>query len=682
MIGADAEAALFSLKSFAAAVIAYYLSLRIGFSQPVWAVTTVYLVSQPLAGQVLSKALFRMQGTVLGGAAAVVFLPAFVNEPLVLAFVLALWLGLCVYVALLDRTPRSYVFLLAGYTASIIGFPSVMTPGSIFNTAVLRVQEIGLGIVTAALVHGVSFPRTLTSRLQQQIVAIVSSVEQVSRHALAGSRDAVLDGERRRLASGVNSIEQLAYHLAFDTARLLPQTAAIRALENQVSWLLPLSDSVEDRIAECSAQKGGLPTEVAALIGRLESWLSQSISEPARAATAWELVAEAERIERSISVQVTWCWRDTLLVSLLARLAELVLAHHVLRDLQDYILSGGVRELSLEAARLVDSASGRSLHRDHALAMRSGLGATVAVCAVCAFWIATAWPSGAIAALIVGASCSLFASLPHPGAGIRRFFLGFLVSVPVAALYGFVIFPRVTDFVMLSAVIAPFLLLFGSLLARSALSAFSLGGLVGFINTVGIASTYQSSFQTFINGAIAELAGAGAAVFIIDIFQEIGAELAFGRLFRTGFRDIAARSDGKARDTGRWVSRMFDRMALIAARAGPAGVHSALPPYDALVGLRIGYLAGELRAFSSTLSEGEERKAIDEALKGIGAHYRSIGPASRVPVGEAVLHAIDRAMAAFAVDSRRERRLQGAILLTGLRRSLFPSAEPFAGARE
>jgi uncharacterized membrane protein YccC len=682
MIGADAEAALFSLKSFAAAMIAYYLSLRIGFSQPVWAVFTVYFVSQPLAGQVLSKALFRMLGTVLGAAAAVVFLPAFVNEPLVLSFVLALWLGLCVYVALLDRTPRSYVFLLAGYTASIIGFPSVLTPGSVFNTAVLRVQEIGIGIATTALVHGVIVPRTVTKRLQQQIVATVSSIEQVSRRALAGSRDAVLDGERRRLASSVNNIEQLAYHLAFDTARLLPRTAAIRALQDQVSWLLPLSGSVEDRIAECSAQEGGLPAEVAALLGRLESWLSESISEPAREETARELVAEAEWIEQAIHVQVTWCWRDTLLVSLLARLAELVLAHHVLRDLQDHILSGGVRGLSLEAARLVDSASGRSLHRDHALAMRSALGATVALCAVCAFWIATAWPSGATAALLVGVACALFGSLPHPGAGIRRFYLGFLVSMPVAALYGFAVFPRVTDFVMLAAVIAPFLLLFGSLLARPSLSPFSLGALVGFLNTVGFASTYQISFQNFVNAAIAEAAGAGAAVFIIDIFQVIGADLAFARLFRAGFRDIAARADGRARDTGRWVSRTFDRIALIAVRSGPSGVHPALPPYDALVGLRIGYLAGELRAFSSTLSEGDERTAIDEALQGISAHFRGIRPAKRVPVGEAVLHAIDRAMAAFVVDPRPERRRRGAILLTGLRRSLFPEAQAFTGARE
>src|SRR5262249_39628490 len=407
MMEADAEAALFSLKSCAAAVIAYYLALRMGLSQPVWALNTVLLVSQPLAGQVFSEALFRMMGTLLGGIAAVVFLPGFVNEPLILSVVLALWLGLCVHLVLLDRTPRSHMFVLAGYTASIIGFPSVLTQGSIFDTAVVRVQEIGIGILTATLVpvvfsitirrFGRSTSRTLTNRLQQRIVATVSGVEQVSRRALAGTQDPILDGERRRLASSVNNIEQLACHLPFDITRLLPRAAAIRALQDRVSRLLPLSGSVEDRIVELRAQEGGVPTEVAGLIGRVESWFAESISGSAREATARELVAEAERIEQEITARESWRWRDTLLLSRLARLAELVLAHRVLRELLDRIPSGSVHGLSPEAARLVDSASGRSLHRDHTVALRSALGATVAVFAVCAFWMATAWPSAAIA---------------------------------------------------------------------------------------------------------------------------------------------------------------------------------------------------------------------------------------------------------------------------------------------
>src|SRR5262249_18099198 len=146
MIAEAAEAVLFSAKNFTAAMLAYYIALRIGFAQPVWAVTTVYVVAQPLAGAVLSKALYRSLGTLLGSAAAVIFLPAFVNEPLVLSVALALWLGLCVYIAQLDRTPRSYTFLLARYTASIIAFPPVAPPGNTFNTTILRAQEHGVSL--------------------------------------------------------------------------------------------------------------------------------------------------------------------------------------------------------------------------------------------------------------------------------------------------------------------------------------------------------------------------------------------------------------------------------------------------------------------------------------------------------------------------------------------------------
>src|SRR5262249_22728591 len=383
-----------------------------------------------------------------------------------------------------------------------------------------------------------------------------------------------------------------------------------------------------------------------------------------------------------IDVERVWGWREMLRVNLLRLLAELVLAHRVLRELRDRIMSGSIRGLSPEAARLINSATGRSLQRDHGLALRSALGAMLAVSGVCAFWIATAWPSGGTAALIVGIGCALFGTGPNPAVGIRRFFLGSLAGIAAAIACGFLILPRVTDFVMLAAVLAPLLLLIGSMLARQSLAPFAVGEVVGFLNTVGLASTYQSDFATIVNGATASVVGTLAAVMIIDMFEVIGAEAAFARLFRAGFHDIAARADGKVRDPRRWTSRMIDRMALITARSVPAGMHPALPPYDALVGLRIGYFAGELRTFSSTLGDREARNAINEVLSGISAHFRSIGPAEHVPAEAGVLDAIDRALAAFAADRQPERRRRGTIVLTGLRRNLFPHAAPFAGTPE
>jgi uncharacterized membrane protein YccC len=679
MMATDAEAGLFSVKCFAAAMISYYVSLSIGFSQPVWAITTVYLVSQPLAGAVVSKSLYRLLGTFLGGAAAVVFLPAFVNEPLVLSFVLALWLGLCVYIAQLDRTPRSYTFLLAGYTASTIGFPAVLAPAGIFNTAILRVQEIGIAVVAVSVVHGAVWPRTIAKRLQDRVTAIVNDTERWSRRALLGSRDPELDRERRRLARDVNDIEELSAHLAFDTARWVPRGQVVRAFQDQLSWLLPVNSAIEDRIAECAGLGGGLPSEVAGFITRVDGWLGEGVLARTRDEVAHHLAADAAKLEAALAVGDRYGWREILLMSLLARLRELVLTHRVLRELRDYIIDGKLRRLSPEAVTLITAATGRSLHRDHGLALRSAFGTMFAVCGVCAFWIFTAWPSGAIAALIVGLACALFGSRPDPDVAISRFFLGSLAGVAAAAGYGFVILPRVTDFVMLASVFAPILLLIGSMLARPPLALLATGAAVGFLNTVGVAATYQGDFAGFVNGSVAQIGGTAVAVLVIGIFHTVGARVAFARLFRAGFRDIAARAEGNAPNTQQWTTRMMDRTALIAARAGSPAAHAALPPFDALVGLRIGYLAGELHAQLATLTDNEERAALSEALRGISEHFHRITLARREPAGDLLLNAIDRAMMAFAANQRGEPRRSGLILLTGLRRSLFPDADAFVG---
>ena len=88
---AHAEAGLFSRKIFASLIASYYISLRIGFSQPVWALSTVVFVSQPMAGQVLSKALLSDDGHRLGWRCDGGLSPAFCqNEPIALSFVLSL----------------------------------------------------------------------------------------------------------------------------------------------------------------------------------------------------------------------------------------------------------------------------------------------------------------------------------------------------------------------------------------------------------------------------------------------------------------------------------------------------------------------------------------------------------------------------------------------------------------
>jgi uncharacterized membrane protein YccC len=126
---------LFSVKAFIASMLALYIALWFDLPRPYWAMAAVYVVANPLAGATSSKGLYRALGTLIGASAAVLFLPVFVTSPLLMSVVVALWTGSLLYISLLDRTPRSYVFMLAGYTLPLIALPAVDAPETIFDIA-------------------------------------------------------------------------------------------------------------------------------------------------------------------------------------------------------------------------------------------------------------------------------------------------------------------------------------------------------------------------------------------------------------------------------------------------------------------------------------------------------------------------------------------------------------------
>src|SRR5271156_6522593 len=123
---------LFSVKTFAAAMIALYIGLSLELPRPYWAMASVYIVSNPFVGATRSKALYRVLGTALGAVAAVVLVPPFAETPYLLSGLIALWTGVFVYLSISTRAARNYVFLLASYSLSVIALPALSDPLSIF----------------------------------------------------------------------------------------------------------------------------------------------------------------------------------------------------------------------------------------------------------------------------------------------------------------------------------------------------------------------------------------------------------------------------------------------------------------------------------------------------------------------------------------------------------------------
>jgi uncharacterized membrane protein YccC len=95
----------------------------------------------------------RLAGLAVGSAVTILLVPNLQNSPELLVLCLAAWSGLCVYLAVLDRSPRATLFQMAGFASTVISFPFVNDPSDIFDTTIDRVEEAALAILCTVAVH-------------------------------------------------------------------------------------------------------------------------------------------------------------------------------------------------------------------------------------------------------------------------------------------------------------------------------------------------------------------------------------------------------------------------------------------------------------------------------------------------------------------------------------------------
>lgn len=623
----DQEAVLFSLKCLLAASLGLYVSLRIGLNRPFWVIGTVYLVSQPFSGATLSRGLFRLLGTVGGAVATVALVPHFANAPLVLSAALAAWMALCLYLAMLDRTPRAYAFLLAGYTTSLIGFPAVMVPADVFTIAITRVQEISIGILAATLVHGLVLPRRVSMRVHARVAAVLDDAERWTRDMRAGASDTVLATDRSKVAADLLELHVLSIHLPFDSAHGVAQVQILRALHDRMLDVLMLSSAVEDSLA------------------RLRSSQASAMDSPG--------------------------WRELMQTGLAAQQAELDLAHADCRVLQAQLCAARPDWRRHVPARLARHAQGAVLHRDHRLALRSALGAFVGILLSCVLWIVTGWSEGATAVSIIGTACVLFGTIEAPAPHVMRYLVGSALGVAVGLVYALVIIPSLSGIAGLVAALAPVLLLCGSFLARPPYSMAALGLVLTFPLIAGLGATNALNIVGALNNSVALFVGTTVALCSMQLFQTADASRNRARLERSIRRDIARHAAGQGDVTRAWLSRMLDRIGLLAPRL--QGHASAAHDLRTLFAdARAARASSQLRALGRRLGDPRTQSLHAALVERIAAHFRMRTRAPR-SVDIHLLELLDR-MREAATASSGDDREHLSHLLCGLRRDLLAPA--------
>jgi len=656
----------FVLANTAAVLMALYIAFACDLERPYWAMFTVFIVANPLTGAVRSKTAFRLLGTVTGAAMALLLIPPLIDAPVLLSLAISLWIGLCLYISLQDRRPHSYAFVLAGYTAAIVGFSVVNTPNAIFDTAVARVEEISVGLVCGAVAHSVIFPQSVLEGLSERIDRTLRRCRTWITEALATAQSTDLEAQQQ-LSKLVSDLYVLYEHVTFETSDVPRNASVVRALQDRLALILPRLSSVQGALAALSSA-GPLTASTLQAIEAVSQWARTTPGAHGAVPSDTESEVRGALARLTAESEDGTDWSLLLQRTIATQLGEL------LTELSDAVrLADALKNpyaTSTPGPRL-EPPSRRTLPADRGLALLSAFAATAATLIACALWIEGSWPEGAVAAQFAAIGCSLFATLDNPPKGLFVGIIGVLLALPVAAVYEFAIFPRIDGFASLALVLTPMLLLFSWMQASERLAVMGFLLAVSFAGGLALQESYRPDFAAFINTNTAEIAGLAIAAVVSLLLSTIDPVWNAARISRAGWHEVARLAERPTSDIRHWTLRMFDRLGLALQRLLAAKrkdlVRSRI---DGLRDLRVGINLATLQRSSEALP-AVARQSMNPVLNAVADAY--LGLARGKPlVGAGSERAIDQGLAVLGAHAPTRPVDDAVTALVGLRLDLTP----------
>lgn len=659
----------YGVRTFAASMLALYLALIFELPRPYWAMATVYIVSSPFVAPTSSKALYRAAGTFLGAAASVVLVPMFVQTPFLLAIVIALWTGTLLFLSLHLRTANSYALMLAGYTMPLISFPVVDNPQAVFDIAVSRTEEILLGIVCAAVIGAMFWPRRLAPVLVDSMGKWFKDAATYSDLFLARAASPEAVGALRTAMVGTfNSLELMIGQLPYEGAHRQTVRNA-KELRGRMIHLLPVIDALDDALWALERRTPELVADLAPLIIECRDWVENA---PQGAPIEyWQaLHNELERLQPTPAQLDDR--RQLLLSNALYRLREWIDLWQDCRSLQFAIETDDHRPWRAvyrhwRLGRL-------SPFLDKGMMLYSVATSVSAIIVASVLWILLGWQDGASAVALAAVSCSFFAAMDDPAPQIYRFFFWTMLSVVFASLYLFVVLPNLHDFPMLVLAFAVPFICVGTLTVQP---RFYLGTLLTIVNTssfISIQSAYDADFLNFVNSNLAGPTGLAFAFVWTLIVRPFGTEVAAKRLTRFSWRDIVALSEEASLAEHRHMGvRMLDRLMQHLPRLAITAQDTNI----ALREVRVALNMLDLLAYMPRVHE-VPRQLLRQVATEVGNYFRACLKArERLPAQKGLLMTMDRARRSLTFDwmGDDESRLHLLHALSGLRLALLPGVE-------
>ena len=177
-----------SIKTALAMTVAYGIALQMDWDKPYWAGFAVAFVSLATIGQSLNKAALRMLGTLLGMVVALTFIALFAQDRWPFILFLSTWVGLCTY--MMGGAKHQYFWHVGGFVCVIICMDAGADSVNAFETAILRAQETGLGILVYSLVAIFLWPSSSRADFEAAVAKLA-----LAQHRLCQAYFALMNGK-------------------------------------------------------------------------------------------------------------------------------------------------------------------------------------------------------------------------------------------------------------------------------------------------------------------------------------------------------------------------------------------------------------------------------------------------------------------------------------------------------
>lgn len=612
---------IFALKTFIAGMLALFVSFELDLINPMWSIGTVLIIANPYSGMVSSKCVYRVVGTIGGAVIALTLTPHLINTPWIFTVVLSLWVGFALYVSLLDRTPRSYAFMLAGYSTAMIVFNAItyIDQYNIFDIALARVIEISIGVISSAVVSATILPMHIGSAIKQRVIKTLKDTENLFANLLNTDSQQNNTQLLAAITRDTTDIHALAVHLSYEKGELHGMTKPLQEMLHQISMvvanLVALSERIKQlkelRFIETHAEKlQQLSAHVVQFLEQKDLIIDENIL---------QLPDEFENDFASLMESAST--HQQVLVAAM----KMDVRHFISNVLAVKVLWQRIQQGNKEIPDNITPMTTKypSLHRDHGVAIRGGISAVLITFIVTGVWIVSGWKAGFMMAQMGAVTACILTALDNPVPVLRIFIWGSIASAVLVFVYAFGIFPHVTTFWELGLVLLPMFLFAVSMMANQMLMPV---GMVLGINTMmglNLHNAYSMDAVSYLDSSFAMILGVLVSLIVIDVVRAMSPDTSASRILALHYRAMRqAIYLPYGLDFKVHLRSMLDRIGILNSKMVQSdeiktSIHQALIESSSIVDLsRLQELANQFPQTSElTQHIGDLQQNLDELFR-------------------------------------------------------------------